>query len=100
MEEVRCLTRDGTPWTPEYLDSIDPEQCIGCGRCFKVCAQDVMEAKAVTEDGDIVDADDDEAERMIMTVANKGACTGCAACARVCGKNAQRHVGPDAPLAT
>jgi ferredoxin len=39
MERAQALTRDGTPWEPMFLEAIDPESCIGCGRCFKVCAQ-------------------------------------------------------------
>jgi ferredoxin len=27
------VTRDGTPYTPTYADSIDTKKCIGCGRC-------------------------------------------------------------------
>ncbi len=84
------LTRDGSPWTPRYIDSIDQEECIGCGRCFKVCSQNVLKMVGVDGDGEIVD--DDDAERMIMIVANKGACIGCYACAMVCGKSAQMHV--------
>lgn len=95
MAQAQTLTRDGTPWQAHYLDSIDPESCIGCGRCFKVCAQDVLAARAVNEDGELLDADDDDAERMVMTVANKGLCMGCGACARVCGKNAQTHIRAD-----
>ncbi len=37
MSFVQFVTRDGTPWIPEYLTAIDAELCIGCGRCFKVC---------------------------------------------------------------
>ena len=33
-------TRDGTPWEPAYLTAIDGERCIGCGRCYKVCARE------------------------------------------------------------
>lgn len=86
------LTRDGTPWRPEYIEAIDAEQCIGCGRCFKVCGQNVLAMMGVDEDGELVDPEDDEVERMVMTIANKGLCMGCGACARVCGKNAQTHV--------
>jgi Nif-specific ferredoxin III len=85
-------TRDGTPWTPSYVDSIDPELCIGCGRCFKVCGQGVLKMMGVDEDGALVTADDDDAERMVMTLGDKGKCIGCGACTRVCGKSAHRHL--------
>ncbi len=86
------VTRDGTPWTPKYIEAIDHETCIGCGRCYKVCSQGVLELKGITEDGDMVDADDDEAMRKVMTIAAGGNCVGCNACAMVCGKNCQTHV--------
>ena len=92
--ELQSLSRDGRPWQPSYLLAIDPEACIGCGRCFKVCGRSVMDLKGITEDGDIVGLDgDDEIERKIMTVADPGACIGCSACSRVCPKGCQAH-GP------
>lgn len=92
---MTAVTRDGRAYTPEFLESIDAETCIGCGRCFKVCGRDVMQLKGVDEDGAIVELDDedeDELERMIMVVADPGACVGCGACARVCAKGCQTHV--------
>jgi Nif-specific ferredoxin III len=87
------LTRDGREWTPYYLESIDDEECIGCGRCYKVCAQDVLKMRGVNDEGEIVDIDeDDDAERMIMTIADKGNCIGCRACERVCSKKAMSYV--------
>jgi Nif-specific ferredoxin III len=89
---VQSVTRDGRSWNPSYLLEIDTEKCIGCGRCFKVCGNSVMDLKGVTEDGVFVALDaDDEIERKIMTVADAGACIGCSACSRVCPKNCQTH---------
>lgn len=84
-------TRDGTPWMPSYVDDIDAKLCIGCGRCFKVCGQGVLKMMGIDEDGGLVAADDDDAERMVMTVSNGGKCIGCGACVRVCGKSAHKH---------
>jgi len=87
-------TRDGRDATPEYLEAIDAEACIGCGRCFKVCGRGVMRLVGIDEDGALVeidDEDDDEVERMIMVLDDAGACIGCGACARVCAKGAQTH---------
>lgn len=98
MTAIQAVTRDGTPWEPLYLDAIDPEVCIGCGRCFKVCTRGVMTMMGMTEDGDLVEADDDEVERMVMTIADKGKCIGCQACAQVCGAKAQIHVPASAAL--
>jgi Nif-specific ferredoxin III len=89
---VKAVTRDGREWHPSYLLEIDPENCIGCGRCFKVCGRDVMTLQGITEDGDLVGLDDDEEIlRKVMTVTDPGACIGCGACARVCGKKSQKH---------
>jgi Nif-specific ferredoxin III len=87
------ITRDGRPWTPQYLLSIDAEVCIGCGRCFKVCGRDVMTLKGVGEEGEIVPLgdEDDDIERKVMAMNDAGACVGCGACARVCPTNCQTH---------
>lgn len=90
--EVHSVSRDGRPWQPSYLLQIDPNTCIGCGRCFKACGRSVMDMKGITEDGQLVGLDDDdEIERKIMTVVDPGACIGCAACSRVCPKGCQTH---------
>jgi Nif-specific ferredoxin III len=92
--DLQVVTRGGQPWQPSYLLAIDPEKCIGCGRCFKVCGQGVMTLKGITEDGDLVDLEeDDEIERKIMSVTDPAACIGCSACSRVCPKACQSH-GP------
>jgi Nif-specific ferredoxin III len=90
METV-ATTRDGRTWTPKFLISIDQEKCIGCGRCFKVCGRSVLSLQGVNEDGEIVDLDDDEIERKVMTLADAGNCIGCQACGRVCAKNCHSY---------
>ncbi|WP_078709113.1 ferredoxin III, nif-specific [Consotaella salsifontis] len=95
---MTAYTRDGTTYLPKYLIAIDPAQCIGCGRCFKVCGQGVMTLKGVDEDGQFInieDEDDDEVERRVMTLARAGACIGCGACARVCTRGCQSHAAAD-----
>jgi len=84
-----ALTRDGRPWVPAYLDSIDQDACIGCGRCYKVCGRGVLKPveKPIDEDED----EDELCGGTVMSVADSGACVGCAACAKVCAKKAHRH---------
>ncbi|MET4279114.1 MULTISPECIES: ferredoxin III, nif-specific [unclassified Bradyrhizobium] len=86
-------TRDGRDWRPDYLVWIDPNKCIGCGRCYKVCGREVMTLKGLSEDGEMVDLDEDdeEVEKKIMVMKDEGACIGCGACARVCPTNCQTH---------
>ena len=84
------LTRGGQEWAPSYLQSIDCDACIGCGRCFKVCGQGVMAPIEKPFDGD--DDDEDDMGNTVMSVASPDACIGCGACSRVCAKNAHTHV--------
>ncbi len=87
-------TRDGRDWKPDYLVSIDPQKCIGCGRCYKVCGREVMTLKGVSEEGELIELDDDEddeIEKKVMVMNDGGACIGCGACARVCPTGSQTH---------
>jgi Nif-specific ferredoxin III len=91
-------TRDGRDWKPEYLLSIDPAKCIGCGRCYKVCGRAVMTLKGINDEGETIELDDDDAEdieKKVMVMDDSGACVGCGACARVCPSSCQTH-GPAA----
>jgi len=83
-------TRDGREWVPRYLEGIDYDACIGCGRCFKVCSQGVLAPveKPVDDDFD----EDEECATTVMSVGDAGACIGCQACAKVCAKKAQTHL--------
>jgi Nif-specific ferredoxin III len=86
-----ALTRDGSAWTPRYLQSIDQDACIGCGRCYKVCGHSVMEpiSKPFDEEDDEFG---DGFGNTVMSVARPGACIGCEACLRTCAKKAHVHV--------
>lgn len=90
-EMITGTTRGGAAWTPKFVTGIDKDACIGCGRCFKVCGRGVLNMIGITEDGDIVDAFDDEAEKKIMTVENEANCIGCESCAKVCSKSCISH---------
>ena len=71
------LTRDGREWVPMFLETINPKACIGCGRCYKVCAHDVLAFEEL---------DGEDSAKMYMRVANPGNCIGCQACERTCSK--------------
>ena len=79
MPLLTGLTRGGASWTPTFADAIDPEKCIGCGRCFKACSRKVLGP------GDIYDEETDT-ERMVMTIVNGDNCIGCAGCGVTCPK--------------
>lgn len=90
----------GELWTPQFVAAINQEKCIGCGRCFKVCARDVLALAGVNEDGDFValgvndvddEGDDDEYEKKVMTIARKQNCIGCEACSKICPKKCYTH---------
>ena len=79
MPLLTGITRGGASWTPAFADAIDPEKCIGCGRCFKACSRKVLGP------GDIYDEETDT-ERMVMTIVNGDNCIGCAGCGVTCPK--------------
>lgn len=85
-----AVTRGGFAWTPRYVVSIDPECCIGCGRCFKACGRSVLALVEKPFAGDV----DDFGDRMgnkVMSVKDHDDCIGCEACARICTKKCYRH---------
>ena len=42
MSAFSVTLPSGETWTPTFVQSIDEEKCIGCGRCFKVCPRGVL----------------------------------------------------------
>ncbi len=108
MANLTGLTRGGEEWTPAFISEINQGECIGCGRCFKVCSRDVFELTERDEalidddddfdDDDFYDDDDDgfsDDTSMVMSLKNVMDCIGCEACYRVCSKKCISH----APLA-
>ena len=101
MSMITGITRGGSQWVPAFIVSLNQENCIGCGRCFKVCPRDVFELVEREIDEDIDDDDDDgfsDDTSMVMAIANAMDCIGCQACAKVCQKDCQTHE-PQPPLA-
>jgi Nif-specific ferredoxin III len=91
MSFVKGKLANGEEWQPAFIQAIDKDDCIGCGRCLKICPRDVMEMIGLDEDGEEVDAFDEEAERKVMVLKDAGDCIGCQACAKGCPKNCQTH---------
>jgi Nif-specific ferredoxin III len=77
MAFITGLTKDGHEWTPKFIKAIDKDLCIGCGRCYKACAMDVLAYEEV---------DCEDTAKAYMTVATAGNCIGCQACGRTCPK--------------
>ena len=96
MSVVTITLPDGRTWTPKFVQNIDQDKCIGCGRCFRVCGREVLQLVGIDEDGGIIalelgEDDDDEYEKKVMTVANQLNCVGCEACAKICPKKCYTH---------
>ncbi|MCD8546859.1 MAG: ferredoxin III, nif-specific [Aeromonadaceae bacterium] len=87
---ITGLTRGGSSWTPKFVTAVNPESCIGCGRCYKVCSRDVF---SLVDRADLIEDEDDEMDdvMMVMTVANADDCIGCEACSRVCPKGCHSY---------
>ena len=79
MALLTGITYGGANWTPTFIQAIDEEKCIGCGRCFKSCSRKVLGP---------MDLEDEESEsiRMVMSIVNQDNCIGCAGCGVGCPK--------------
>lgn len=86
-------TRGGLEWIPKFIQSLNAETCIGCGRCYKVCPRNVFE---LASREDLLDKDDDGDEfdtdnSMVMVIHDAMDCIGCQACSKVCPKDCHTH---------
>jgi Nif-specific ferredoxin III len=96
MSVITGITRGGVEWTPAFVTNINQNNCIGCGRCYKVCPRDVFEL-VDRDDLDLEELDDegdddfDEAPGMVMNLKDALDCIGCQACSRVCPKKCLSH---------
>jgi Nif-specific ferredoxin III len=99
MSEFTVTLPGGKLWTPQFVDEINQEKCIGCGRCYKVCGRDVLAMVGINEDGEVVklshpedeDDDEDEYDKKVMSIDNVANCVGCEACAKICPKQCYTH---------
>ncbi len=102
MSSFSVTLPSGEVWTPKFVQHINEETCIGCGRCFKVCPRGVLAMVGLNEDGERVgvsqddDDDDEEYEKKVMTIAHAELCIGCTACSKICPKKCYTHASVDA----
>jgi Nif-specific ferredoxin III len=89
MPDIVGYSRGGKPWTPKFIESIDIDKCIGCGRCYKVCGRGVLALIEKPFEGE--DEYGDDMGNKVMAITNPENCIGCEACARVCIKKSQAH---------
>lgn len=86
---ITGMTRGGKEWTPRFIESINVNKCIGCGRCYKVCGRSVLELIEKPFEGE--DEYGDDMGNKVMSVTNPDACIGCEACIRTCTKKCHVH---------
>lgn len=87
MSAILGVRKNGEPFTPTFISKVNPAECIGCGRCYKVCGEGVFNlVERADLDMDEDDDDYDDEGAMVMTVETDGNCIGCQACSRVCPK--------------
>jgi len=89
MEHINGITRGGAPYIPTFLTALNQANCLGCGRCYKVCPRKVLELVERSEDDEAYDEDEDNA--MVMSIADALDCIGCGSCGRVCPKQCHTH---------
>lgn len=95
MSTFSVTLPNGETWTPTFVQSINEETCIGCGRCFKVCPRGVLELVGLNEEGERValenEDEDEEYEKKVMTIAHQELCIGYTACSKICPKKCYTH---------
>lgn len=88
------LTRGQLSWTPRFVQTIDAEKCIGCGRCFKVCGRGILALMGMDGEGGVIPVtadNEDEIDKKVMSIVHPELCIGCESCAKVCPKKCYHH---------
>ncbi|GAB4252277.1 ferredoxin family protein [Deferrisoma sp.] len=63
--------QDGSPWIPMYVQEVESEKCLGCGKCVAVCLGGCYE---------MVEVSGETKARVV----NPGNCMGDCHCHKVC----------------
>lgn len=79
-EVLKYKTFGSLSWTPLYVEAIDTDKCLGCGRCVKLCVQHCLGLESFE--------DDEGTERHVAKIANKDQCIGCQSCGSICVRRA------------
>ncbi|WP_424194822.1 ferredoxin III, nif-specific [Ampullimonas aquatilis] len=96
MSNFSVTLPSGEVWEPKFVQELNKDTCIGCGRCFKVCPRGVLELVGLDDEGNqvVIDLDgdeDEEYEKKVMTIAHQEMCIGCTACSKICPKKCYTH---------
>ena len=67
VTDISVTMPDGRSWVPRFVQALNRDKCIGCGRCYRVCGRDVLRLVGLTDDGQTVaiavgEDDDDDGE--------------------------------------
>jgi Nif-specific ferredoxin III len=84
MAYAMARTKGGGEWVQKFVENLDKEKCIACGRCYKACPSSVM---TLTEE-----EDEDGDEQKYMILVNAENCIGCLVCSKVCPKGCFEHI--------
>ncbi|MFQ6130079.1 MAG: 4Fe-4S binding protein [Candidatus Hadarchaeaceae archaeon] len=80
-------TKSGAPWVPTFIERIDPQKCIGCGLCVKVCTGNCYELRETEEREVAVTIGGKHVTKLVKRVAmvvNANACLGDCSCHKIC----------------
>jgi len=75
---ITSITKAGNIWVPQFIESLDQQNCVGCGRCYKACTRQVIEivTRQPTKGKATVER--------VARIAHPGECIGDAACEAAC----------------
>jgi len=89
MGILKGYTKDKSEWIPRFVESLDKNSCIGCGRCYKACPRGCLHPQ---------EFEDEETDtiNIIMQIVDDKNCIGCCSCSIACPKGCFTHVTVEA----